>query len=158
EPGKQVAGIVDDELGRAELTAVGSRHHPVAELQEHAHAVANPQERHGHVEHPRVEHRRPLGVHTGRPPGEDDPPRAQLADTVEREVVRVDLAIDLRLAHPPGDQLRVLAAEVEDENHTDGPLATLALWHLAYGSLRLIACAFCHKPYATSYKPFIPAG
>ena len=31
-----------------------------------------------------------------------------------------DLAVDVRLAHPPGDQLGVLGAEVDDEDRVDG--------------------------------------
>ena len=50
------------------------------------------------------------------PAAEDDPagpPRQHLGDG---HVARHDLAVDVRLAHPPGDQLRVLRAEIDDQN------------------------------------------
>jgi hypothetical protein len=42
----------------------------------------------------------------------------ELADAVERHVVGMNFAIDVRFPHPAGDQLRVLAAKVENENHS----------------------------------------
>ena len=60
--------------------------------------------------------RRPRLVHAGRPAGEDDPLRGQLADPLGRDVVADDLAIDVLLPHPPGDQLRILRAEVEHQH------------------------------------------
>src|SRR5437867_3603921 len=38
---------------------------------------------------------------------------------VERQLEGVDLAVDAQLAHAPGDELRVLRAEVEDQDHFD---------------------------------------
>jgi hypothetical protein len=38
-------------------------------------------------------------------------------DGVERDVEGVDLAVDVLLADAPGDQLGVLATEVEDQDH-----------------------------------------
>ena len=37
-------------------------------------------------------------------------------DLLGGDRVRHDLAVDARLAHPAGDQLRVLGAEVDDEH------------------------------------------
>ena len=58
----------------------------------------------------------PLGVHAGRAAGEDQPLRRELADPLGGDVVPHDLAVDVLLAHPAGDQLGVLRAEVEHEH------------------------------------------
>ena len=47
---------------------------------------------------------------------QDDALGRELADEGVGDVVRVDLAVDVRLAHAPRDQLRDLGAEVQDEN------------------------------------------
>src|SRR5262245_1485202 len=122
ESRKQITGIIDDKLSRAELTLNGSRYYPVTKLQEHSHAIANAHERHGDVEHTGIEHRRPFSIHTGRSTRENNPLRPHLLDTLKREIIRMNLAIDLRLAHPSRDQLCVLTAKVENENHKE-PLA-----------------------------------
>ena len=51
-----------------------------------------------------------------RAAGEDDAARAESADGGVTGVPREDLAIDADLAHAPRDQLRVLGAEVEDQD------------------------------------------
>ena len=43
-------------------------------------------------------------------------PRAAPLDLVERRVVRQQLGVDVELADAAGDQLRELAAEVEDDD------------------------------------------
>ena len=47
---------------------------------------------------------------------QDDSLRRELADEGVADVVRMDLAEDVRLAHAAGDQLRDLRAEVEDQD------------------------------------------
>jgi hypothetical protein len=47
--------------------------------------------------------------------GEDHSARAEAAHEIVADVVRVDLAVDLRFADPAGDELRVLRSEVQDE-------------------------------------------
>ena len=47
---------------------------------------------------------------------QDDALRAEAAHELVADIVRMDLAIDLGLAHPPGDELGVLRAEVQDED------------------------------------------
>ncbi len=48
--------------------------------------------------------------------GKDHALRPEAAHKVVADVVRMDLAIDLGLAHPPRDQLRVLRPEIQDED------------------------------------------
>ena len=47
---------------------------------------------------------------------EDDALRVEFANEVGGDVVRMHFAVDVRFAHATGDELRHLAAEVEDEN------------------------------------------
>jgi hypothetical protein len=48
--------------------------------------------------------------------GQDDALRAELPHERVRHIGRVDLAVDPRLAYAARDQLRVLCAEIEDED------------------------------------------
>ena len=65
---------------------------------------------------PRVEPRRALDVHRLGPARQDDRRRRACCDLLGGDRVRDDLGVHVRLAHAPGDQLRVLRAEVDDEN------------------------------------------
>src|SRR5215831_6421096 len=63
--------------------------------------------------------RRPRGSElgdAGGSAGEDHRPRAQTLQRVLGAVERHDLRVDTLLAHTPGDQLRHLAAEIDDED------------------------------------------
>ena len=85
------------------------------------------------VEQRRVDARGALGVDRRRAAREDDrdgPPGQHLR---HRHRVRDDLAVDARLADPPGDQLGVLRAEVDDEDRRVEPgrhesATTSAFW------------------------------
>ena len=60
--------------------------------------------------------------------------------------VRDDLGVDVRLAHPPGDELRVLRAEVDDEDRSRRADVTVgrSAWRRAHGSpWRTTSSAFC---------------
>ena len=59
--------------------------------------------------------RRRRGRSSGRPTG-SSAGRLALGDLGGRDAVRDDLGVDLQLAHPAGDQLGVLGAEVDDEH------------------------------------------
>ena len=103
-------------LGVAEL-AMRARLDLAAELHRHReHAVADAE--HGNAE---LEHRvgrAQLVLLVGRSVAarQDDPLRRELADERIADVVRMDLAVHVRLAHAPRDQLRDLRAEVEDQD------------------------------------------
>ena len=62
----------------------------------------------------------PLLVDARRATGEDDPPGGDVAEAAGGDVVTDDLAEDILLPHPAGDQLGILRAEIED----DDPLGT----------------------------------
>ncbi len=72
----------------------------------------------------RIHVRRALGVHRSRTAREDERSRLAARDLLGGDVERHDLGVDAGLAHAACDQLRVLRAEVEDE---DGGLAVVLL-------------------------------
>ena len=104
------------DLRISELAVIGSLDLP-SELRRHRlHAVADAKHR-----HPKLEHRirrtvaRRLVDRFGAP-GEDDALRREGAEPFRVDVERVNLGVHVRLAHPPGDELGVLRAEVEDDD------------------------------------------
>jgi hypothetical protein len=106
----------DRERGPPELGQPGALH-LAAEGERHGlEAVADPEGRHARLEQGPVHGRGPVRVHGGRTAGEDDrhrPPGEHLRD---RHAVRDDLAVDVRLADAPRDELGVLRPEVHDED------------------------------------------
>ena len=103
-------------LGVAEL-AMRARLDLAAELDRHReHAVADAEHRHAELEHRLGRAQLVLLVGRGVAAREDDSLRRELAHELVADVVRMDLAEDVRLAHAPGDQLRDLRAEIEDQD------------------------------------------
>ena len=79
-------------------------------------AVADAEHRHAEVVDRRIERRRSFDVDALRATGQDDRGRLAFGDLPGGDPVRDDLGVHLQLSHPPGDQLGVLGAEVDDEN------------------------------------------
>ena len=95
-----------------------------AEVARHQlHPVTDAERRDAELERCRIEFGRPVGVDRGGAAGEDQRERVARRDLGRREPVADELRVDARLAHAAGDQLAVLAAEVEDE---DRPLLRAA--------------------------------
>ena len=116
--------VEDPALGPAELAAPGAGWTcPAQGLARQLHPVADPQDRDAQLEEPGVAVRRARLVDARRPAREDQRQRVQLADPLERDVVPHDPREGVPLADPPGDELDVLRAEVEDQ---DGPLGSRA--------------------------------
>src|SRR3990172_2818476 len=103
-PNLGVAELADPRALDLATELGGHRLHPVADSE---HRDAELPDRPGGT-------RRFVLVHRGWPAGKDDPARAELADEGVGDVVRMQLAVDVRLAHSARDQLGVLGAEVED--------------------------------------------
>ena len=82
------------------------------------HAVADAENGDAQLEDAGVGVGRALRVDRRRPAGEDERQRAPRRDRRRRRGVVDELRVDAALAHAPGDQLRVLAAEVDDEDGT----------------------------------------
>ena len=112
------AGDLDE--GAAELAIVGRRD-PAAELVRHGLlAVADGEDRQARVEEMLRRARAVVPHHRGGAAGQDDALGLQPLEGLVGAVERRDLAIDARLAHPPGDQLGHLAAEIDDEDGIGG--------------------------------------
>ena len=104
------------DLRVSELAVIGGLD-LASELRRHRlHAVADTEHRHSELEY------RVRGAVAGRlvdrfgAAGEDDALRGEGAEPFRVDVERVDLGVHARLAHPPGDELGVLRAEVEDDD------------------------------------------
>ncbi len=104
------------QLCLAELGGAGARDF-AAELQrEQLGAVADAERRDPELEEGLVDPWSALGVDRGRAAGEDQRGRIPRPHLLDAERVRHEFRVDAGVAHAPGDQLRVLAAEVEDEH------------------------------------------
>jgi len=79
-------------------------------------AVADAKHRHARAEDRRCRLRRAGLMHGCRAARKDDGGRPLLGEHGLGLVVRHDLGIDAGLAHAPGDQLRHLAAEIDDQD------------------------------------------
>ena len=93
---------------------------PAEALRDPHHPVAEPEDRDSEIEELRVALRRPVVVDARGAAREDDPLRRQPRDLLRLRVERKDDRADPRLADPPGDDLRVLGAEVEDDDGVGG--------------------------------------
>ena len=89
------------------------------EQREQLRAVTDAQRRHAQLEEARIDRGRALRVHRGGAAGEDHRCGIPPTHLLGGGSVRDELRVDPRLAHPAGDQLRVLPAEID---HQDGPL------------------------------------
>src|SRR5690606_3057429 len=86
------------------------------EVTDELHAVADPEHGDAEREDAGVDVGRPVFEDARGPAGEHDGVRLERADAVEADRARLDLAVDVLLADAPRDELRVLRAEVEDED------------------------------------------
>ena len=88
-----------------------------AELERHQlRAVTDAERRDPELEQRRIDPRRVVGVDRRRPAAEDERVRVARAHGLGRDRVTDELRVDAALADAPRDQLRVLPAEVDDEN------------------------------------------
>ena len=102
--------------GRSVLAARG-RNDVAAELVRHQlQPVADPEDRDPARPEAGIGLRSALVVHAGRTARQDDGNRLPAANLVERGVERQELRVDVELTHAAGDQLRVLAPEIEDDD------------------------------------------
>jgi hypothetical protein len=110
KPRKKSVVVAHRDFGAA-VFALRRRHDlRPGELGDELHAVADPEDRRAHVEHPPIDRGRALIEHGIRAAGQDDSLGIERANEVEVEALRrgVDLAVHARLADSPGDQLREL--------------------------------------------------
>ena len=114
-PSSKRALGADGDLGAAEFAVVAA-FDLAAELFGHGHlAVADAEHRHAGREDRLRRAGAALVGHRGRAAGEDHRLGPQRREGALGALERRDLAIDPRLAHPPGDELGHLRAEVDDQ-------------------------------------------
>ena len=118
EQGRPASGIRCN--GPAVLTGPAATDPTTELLGDELGAVADPQDRDPQVVHLGVHQRRTLDHHRLRATGEDDGGRIAGCELRRGDVVGNDLGVDVRLADPPCDQLRVLRTEVDDEGRLLG--------------------------------------
>ncbi len=80
------------------------------------HTVADAEDGQAAFEDVRGRHGRPFLVDAGRPAREDKPPGVQALHLFPGSVRWEELAVDVALAHPTGDEHAVLGAEIEDDD------------------------------------------
>ena len=83
---------------------------------EFPHPVADAEDRDTEFENSRIGMRCTLGVHARRAAGEDQSLGAQFLNAFDRQVVADQLAEDLLISNPSGDELGGLRTEIEDQN------------------------------------------
>ncbi len=113
---REERALLGDELRLAELRDAGALDAPAEVLRHQLHPVADPQGRNPQLEDAGIDLRRALGVHRGRPAGEDERERVPCRELVGRDAVWDELRVDAALPDPARDQLRVLAAAVQNEH------------------------------------------
>jgi hypothetical protein len=97
--------------------AMTRRRHPAAELRgKRLHPVANPEHGHLRLEHGIRHLRRGVAGNGFGSARQNDAGRAEATDECLIDIEGVDLAIDTHLADTARDKLRVLRAEIENEN------------------------------------------
>ena len=117
QPGEEAAALIDEgQLGPPELATFGPLDPAAERLDHRLHPVTDAEHRDPELEQLGAQRRRPLLVHGGGSTGEDERARVAEPDSLDVGVVWEQLGEDPALAEPAGDQLRVLAAEVEHED------------------------------------------
>ena len=116
QAGEQRAGRGDGDRRAAVLTRAGVGDLAAEPLGHQLEAVAHAEDGDPRGEDRVVDAGRTLGVDRRRTAAEDDRLGLARQHLRDRHRVRHDLGVDPRLAHPAGDQLGVLGAEVDDED------------------------------------------
>ena len=116
QAGEQPARLAHGQLRAAELPHLGALDAPAELAREELHAVADAQHRDAELEQLGIEARRAVGVDRGGAAAEDQPLGLAARDLLGADVVRQQLAEHAALAHAARDELRVLAAVVEDDD------------------------------------------
>ncbi len=109
-----VAG--ERKMGATELPGVGALDAAAKRLDHGLHPVTDAEHRQTELEELGAQGGSAGRVHGRRAAGEDQRGGIAAANRLDRCVVREELGEDAQLAHPPRDELGVLAAEVEDQH------------------------------------------
>ena len=116
DPVEQIGVRHDPHMGPAIFAGRSAFDLPAQRLADQLHAVADAQHGNAQLENRRIAMRSAGFVNARRAARKNQAARGQLLHAGGRDVVPHDFAIDALLAHPPGDQLGVLRAEIEDQH------------------------------------------
>ena len=107
------------QLGPAVLADPGLRDFAPKIARDELCPIADAEDRHARVVDRGVDAWCPVDVHRGRTAREDDGPRPPFEHVGDRHRPGNDLAVHVRLADAPGDELRVLRPEIDDQNDVE---------------------------------------
>ena len=114
--GRQEFAAVLDGQGRATVLALPRLgHRPAQGLGHRLEAVADPENRDSGLEQRRIDLRGVIGIDRRRPARQDDGRWPPGQDLLHGGLGTDDLRVDVGFTDPPGDELRVLGAEVDHE-------------------------------------------
>src|SRR5688572_3495049 len=99
-----------------ELALAGAPHFPAEDVGHQLHAVADAKDRRAEVEQSGIALGRASVGDALRPAGKNDAGRLARAQDVERGVEWDDFRVDVQLTETTSDELRVLRAEVQNED------------------------------------------
>ena len=113
---QQLAAVLNRQRRAAILPLTGLCHSTTQGLRHSLEAIADAEDRYPRVKQGRIQLRGTLRIDGGGPTGEDDGRWPPGQDLLDGSVRANDLRVDSGLPHAPGDELRVLGTEVDDEN------------------------------------------
>src|SRR3984885_6751004 len=113
---REPAAVGDGQLRASELPDLGPLDPPAQGEREQLHPVTDAEHRDAQLEQLLVEGWRALLIDGRRPAGENHALGAPSPDLLDPDVMGQQFGEDAALADPAGDQLRVLASEVEDDD------------------------------------------
>ncbi len=116
KPGEEPGSADDVERSLAVLGDVVARDAATQLMGDELVSVADSEHRDSRRQDPGVDAVGALCIHGSRTTGQHDARRAPPLDLAGGDVARNDLRVDVCLAYPPGDELRVLRTEIDDEH------------------------------------------
>src|SRR3954447_157624 len=116
QAGEQPPRLADRQLRAPELADLRALDAPAERQRHELHPVADAEHRDAELEQLGIQARRALGAHGPPPAAQDQALRRAPRHLVGAHVVGQQLAEHAALAHTPRDELRVLAAVVQDDN------------------------------------------
>jgi hypothetical protein len=126
---KDPFGSLDDDARMPIFSRARALDFPPEEMREELKPVADAQDGHAQLEETPVHSRGPVEIDAGGPPRQDDSPRRKGAKLIEGDAARVYFAIDTLFSDAASNELRVLRAEVDDENEfASGHGGTRSRW------------------------------
>ena len=115
-PAQEAASVEDLKGGEAVLALARGNDLASEEMGHELESVADAQDREAELEDPGRRQRGALLVDAPRAAGKDEGARGFFFYSSDGDIERHDLGIDPQLADLPGDELRVLRTEIEDED------------------------------------------